>query len=750
MSKIGDNIATARELGTSAQCAKRVGKVVLATYPPTPQTDHLSRLSRVSSTSCIRMSRVDASRGCSRQLHDETRAQPIDSRFVRLRVDSVLHQVLNIFYLCFFLLVHQDVMYRLDIFCFPSLVGGAAVAEQLACSPPTKAIRAQSPARSLRIFACGNRARRCRWSAGLLGNLPLPPPLHSGAAPYLPQSPTSVLKTSRAVKISSVSRILETVGHSTVTTVQHGCHHTQYGHQRNPDGTKEQENLAALLHAQRSGIYLQLHKDRGGVVVRLLASHLGEPGSIPVGVAPGFSHLGVVQDDAAGLRVFSAISRFPRSCIPPLHHPHLASLSSALISTSGFLRVLSYWEDEMRMLVFDHDDCGVATYIIVDFHDFPEKALACVISMRPLFSLPEMTIVRVGMDSAVPSVLSAVPLVLSAVPAVLNAVPAVLSVVPVVLSAVLCAVPAVLSAVLSVVPLVINAVPAMLNSAPAVLNAVPSVLSAYGAKGCLFINSAIDFFGWDTCGSSIDIEFFRHDIGCTIDFFGLRCCYCGKIFAYSHNARRHETNCVQNVEHATFKCEKCKSQCVWRNENLKRHLETCTGLPSLPAKRYLSTLLRICTEVVNDATSTVKSSKQKTLAVNAIGSSLLSSRLPCSYCDKTFANANKARRHESNACVKEYHLLRISVSLVPHNSGVGWPTCSRRLAGSRPGASDVADAQLDCRTGNSSAIRADSPVPRIRKHFFPTQHLLLTSLLMHADEVSLAGRCRRVCLAGLS
>ncbi|KAJ8893787.1 hypothetical protein PR048_006388 [Dryococelus australis] len=39
---------------------------------------------------------------------------------------------------------------------------------------------------SSRIFARGNRAGRCRWSAGFLGNLPFLPPLHSGAAPYLP------------------------------------------------------------------------------------------------------------------------------------------------------------------------------------------------------------------------------------------------------------------------------------------------------------------------------------------------------------------------------------------------------------------------------------------------------------------------------------------------------------------------------------------------------------------------------------
>ncbi|KAJ8868749.1 hypothetical protein PR048_030289 [Dryococelus australis] len=41
-----------------------------------------------------------------------------------------------------------------------------------------------------RIFACGNRAGRCHWSAGFSWGLPFPPPpppLHSGAAPYSPQ-----------------------------------------------------------------------------------------------------------------------------------------------------------------------------------------------------------------------------------------------------------------------------------------------------------------------------------------------------------------------------------------------------------------------------------------------------------------------------------------------------------------------------------------------------------------------------------
>ncbi|KAJ8897650.1 hypothetical protein PR048_002999 [Dryococelus australis] len=83
----------------------------------------------------------------------------------------------------------------------------ATVAERLLCSPPTKAIRVQSPAGSLRILACGNRAGRCHWSAGPLEDLPLPPAPHSDAALYSPQSHSSAIETSllRAAKISSLT-----------------------------------------------------------------------------------------------------------------------------------------------------------------------------------------------------------------------------------------------------------------------------------------------------------------------------------------------------------------------------------------------------------------------------------------------------------------------------------------------------------------------------------------------------------------
>ncbi|KAJ8883336.1 hypothetical protein PR048_015179 [Dryococelus australis] len=77
-------------------------------------------------------------------------------------------------------------------------------------------------------------------------------------------------------------------------------------------------------------------RSRGGVVVRLLASRLDKSGSIPCGDAPGFSHVEIVLDDAAGRRVFSGISRFPRCCIPVPLYTHLASLPSSALKTSMF------------------------------------------------------------------------------------------------------------------------------------------------------------------------------------------------------------------------------------------------------------------------------------------------------------------------------------------------------------------------------------------------------------------------------
>ncbi|KAJ8894435.1 hypothetical protein PR048_007089 [Dryococelus australis] len=114
-------------------------------------------------------------------------------------------------------------MRRLDV---NFLRTGAAMVERLARSPPTKAIRGQSPAGSLRIFACGNRAGRWRWSAGFPGDLPFPPPFHSGAAPYSSESPSSALKTSmlRAVQITLLLLLMLPCGHVSVRVIWTGVH----------------------------------------------------------------------------------------------------------------------------------------------------------------------------------------------------------------------------------------------------------------------------------------------------------------------------------------------------------------------------------------------------------------------------------------------------------------------------------------------------------------------------------------------
>ncbi|KAJ8889276.1 hypothetical protein PR048_008774 [Dryococelus australis] len=81
-------------------------------------------------------------------------------------------------------------------------------------------------------------------------------------------------------------------------------------------------------------------KGCGDVVVRLLASHPCEPGSIPGWVTSALSHVGIVTNDAAGRRVFSVISRFPRPFTPALLHTHHASpswASPSLVTTQAHL-----------------------------------------------------------------------------------------------------------------------------------------------------------------------------------------------------------------------------------------------------------------------------------------------------------------------------------------------------------------------------------------------------------------------------
>ncbi|KAJ8870267.1 hypothetical protein PR048_029288 [Dryococelus australis] len=71
----------------------------------------------------------------------------------------------------------------------PLLSRVATVAQQLKHSPPTKATWVRSPIGTLppRVLSLGNRAGRCQWSAGFLGDLQFTLSLHSGSVPYSPR-----------------------------------------------------------------------------------------------------------------------------------------------------------------------------------------------------------------------------------------------------------------------------------------------------------------------------------------------------------------------------------------------------------------------------------------------------------------------------------------------------------------------------------------------------------------------------------
>ncbi|KAJ8870266.1 hypothetical protein PR048_029287 [Dryococelus australis] len=176
--------------------------------------------------------------------------------------------------------------------------------------PPTEVNRVQSPAGSLPNFASGKRAGICPSSAGFLGDLPFPRP----CIPALLHSHLISPSSAEALHQGNGARML--------------------GYK--PGFEPRNENKTLIGHGWNLVATLgRLIRGRGGVVVRLVASHLGEPGYIPGVFDPGSSRVGIAPDDATGRWVFSGISRFSRPSIPALLHTHL-TLPSSAVKTSMF------------------------------------------------------------------------------------------------------------------------------------------------------------------------------------------------------------------------------------------------------------------------------------------------------------------------------------------------------------------------------------------------------------------------------
>ncbi|KAJ8885893.1 hypothetical protein PR048_012099 [Dryococelus australis] len=83
----------------------------------------------------------------------------------------------------------------------------------------------------------------------------------------------------------------------------------------NTGATTNEQTFEVQLYKGLWGLPYKRSEGRGGKMVRLLASHISEPGSIPGETTPGLSHAGIVPDDAAVWRVFSGIFRPPRHLI---------------------------------------------------------------------------------------------------------------------------------------------------------------------------------------------------------------------------------------------------------------------------------------------------------------------------------------------------------------------------------------------------------------------------------------------------
>ncbi|KAJ8893630.1 hypothetical protein PR048_006230 [Dryococelus australis] len=84
-----------------------------------------------------------------------------------------------------------------------------------------------------------------------------------------------------------------------------------------------------------------LSRGSGGAVARALATHHGDQG-----FTPGFSHVGIVLDDAACRRVFSGYCRFPRPCIPAPLDPRMSC--PGMTGTYGRVLPIRAGHDNLR------------------------------------------------------------------------------------------------------------------------------------------------------------------------------------------------------------------------------------------------------------------------------------------------------------------------------------------------------------------------------------------------------------------
>ncbi|KAJ8897770.1 hypothetical protein PR048_003120 [Dryococelus australis] len=199
---------------------------------------------------------------------------------------------------------------------------------------------------SLVVFAHGNRAGRCRWSASYLGDL-LFPPAHAFQRCSIS---SSFLPHRLSPKLSTLNTPPNFIGKShnqrTVTNRIATCIAL---HEKNkPFGISFRARCA--LHTNlckkfscKVGISPTNKGDRGGIVVRQLAFHIYEPGAITGRVIPGYS----LRGNRAGRCHWSTGFLGDLPFYSPLHYgtapysPRFTVIGSQDLDCSGILLNLS-------------------------------------------------------------------------------------------------------------------------------------------------------------------------------------------------------------------------------------------------------------------------------------------------------------------------------------------------------------------------------------------------------------------------
>ncbi|KAJ8865736.1 hypothetical protein PR048_033257 [Dryococelus australis] len=232
----------------------------------------------------------------------------------------------------------HNIMTRLPSPCRTGVDFSFSKKARLARSPPTKAIRVQSPAGALRIFACGNPAGRMSLVSGLSWGSPVSPapllwrcsilssitligsqdlnlPWPSGRF----DAPRVMLRETRSVMQNILqinAEIISAEGQERVSR-QRVSFITQNPAKIIARLPIEQSFMTCVLEPYCKSSSQQMEEFIAGTEWMTysfpspLASSPCRSGLNPRPGHSGFSHVGILPDDAVGWRVFSGISRFP-------------------------------------------------------------------------------------------------------------------------------------------------------------------------------------------------------------------------------------------------------------------------------------------------------------------------------------------------------------------------------------------------------------------------------------------------------